>query len=75
MHPSRQRVEFSRLAYRRQYTVDGKPFDFGRLSEIQQKKVSCFRSSQSTVSEGSSSVHSEQDVSHNIGEVSEYVPE
>ncbi len=51
--------------------VDGKPFDFGRLSEIQQKEGFMLFMNESTdcESQGSSSVHSEQDVAHNIGEV------
>ena len=51
--------------------VDGKAFDFSRLSEIQQKEGFMLFMNESTdcESEGSSTVHSEQDVAHNIGEV------
>lgn len=51
--------------------VDGKPFDFSRISEIQQKEGFMLMMNESTDCEsvGSSSVHSEQDAVHSIGEI------
>jgi ribonuclease J len=51
--------------------VDDKQFDFSRIVEIQQKEGFLLFMNESTDCEnqGSSSVHSEQDVAHNIGEI------
>lgn len=51
--------------------VDGKKFDFSRLVEIQQKEGFLLFMNESTdcESEGSSTLHSEQDVAHNIGQI------
>ncbi len=51
--------------------VDGKEFDFTRLSEIQQKEGFLLMMNESTdcESQGTSTGHSEQDVAHNIGEI------
>ncbi len=56
--------------------VDNKAFDFSRISEIQQKEGFMLFMNESTdcESQGSSSVHSEQDVAHNIGEIMELFP-
>ncbi|MGB3009649.1 MAG: ribonuclease J [Candidatus Saccharimonadales bacterium] len=57
--------------------VDGKAFDFTRISEIQQKEGFLLMMNESTDCEnqGSSSVHSEQDVAHNIGEIMNLYPQ
>lgn len=56
--------------------VDGKAFDFTRISEIQQKEGFLLMMNESTdcENEGSSSNHSEQDVAHNIGEIMSLFP-
>ncbi len=57
--------------------VDGKTFDFTRIAEIQQKEGFLLMMNESTDCEnqGSSSVHSEQDVAHNIGEIMNLYPQ
>lgn len=57
--------------------VDGKPFDFGRLTEIQQKEGFLLFMNESTncENEGTNTKHGEQDVQHSIGQVMGIYPQ
>ncbi|NCU30662.1 ribonuclease J [Candidatus Saccharibacteria bacterium] len=57
--------------------VDGRKFDFGRLTEIQQKEGFLLFMNESTncENEGTNTNHGEQDVQHSIGQVMNIYPQ